>query len=88
MASKYLVPGFIAPDPFDNLSVVGPYNGPALIIHGKNDELIPYKQGLTLYKAAKQGTLLTYNCGHNDCPPNWDKFFQDIEPILHKAGLR
>jgi len=88
MASKYLVPGFIAPDPFDNLSVVGSYNGPVLIIHGKNDELIPYQQGLTLYKAAKQGTLLTYDCGHNDCPPNWDKFFQDIEPILHKAGLR
>ncbi|MBU4344022.1 MAG: alpha/beta hydrolase [Desulfobacteraceae bacterium] len=87
MASKYLVPGFIVPDPFDNLSVVGSYNGPVLIIHGKNDELIPYQQGLTLYKAAKQGTLLTYDCGHNDCPPSWDKFFQDIEPMLHHAGF-
>ncbi|HUV50359.1 MAG TPA: alpha/beta hydrolase [Anaerolineae bacterium] len=86
MASKYFVPGFIAPDPFDNLSVVGSYNGPVLIIHGKKDELIPYKHGLTLYKAAKQGTLLTYDCAHNDCPPDWDKFFQDIEPILHQAG--
>ncbi|MEA3457983.1 MAG: alpha/beta hydrolase [Candidatus Thermoplasmatota archaeon] len=63
------------------------FKGPVLIIHGKNDELIPYKHGLTLYKAAQQGILLAYDCGHNDCPPDWDKFFQDIEPILHKVGL-
>lgn len=87
MAAKYLVPGFIAPDPFDNLSVVRSYNGPVLIIHGKNDELIPYKHGLALYKAAQKGTLLAYDCGHNDCPPSWDKFFQDIKPILHQAGF-
>ena len=87
MASKYLVPGFIAPDPFDNLSVVGSYNEPVVIIHGKNDELIPYKHGLTLYKAARHGELLTYDCGHNDCPPGWDKFFQDIEPVLHHNGI-
>ena len=87
MAAKYLVPGFIAPDSFDNLSVVSSYNGPVLIIHGKNDELIPYKHGVTLFKAAQQRTLLTYDCGHNDCPPGWDKFFQDIEPIFHHAGF-
>ena len=87
LAAKYLVPGFMVRDPFDNVSVVRSYKGPVLIIHGKNDELIPYKHGLTLYKAAQHGTLLTYECGHNDCPPDWDKFFQDIEPIFHQAGL-
>ena len=87
LTKKYLFPGFIAPDLFNNLAVVRSYKGPVLIVHGKNDELIPYKHGLKLYKAAKQGTLLTYNCGHNDCPSDWDKFLQDIEPVLHKAGL-
>lgn len=78
-ASRYLAPGFLMRDPFDNLSVVESYPNPVLIIHGKYDELIPYRHGVSLYKAAKQGKMITYDSGHNDCPPNWNTFWQDIE---------
>jgi len=81
-ASSYLALGFLVRDPFDNLSVVESYPNPVLIIHGKDDELIPYRHGVSLYKAAKQGKMITYDSGHNDCPPNWNVFWQDIESYL------
>ncbi|RZB34312.1 MAG: uncharacterized protein SRB1_00080 [Desulfobacteraceae bacterium Eth-SRB1] len=87
MASKYLVPGFFALDPFDNISTVRSYPGTVLVIHGKNDELIPYKHGVALSNAAKRGRILTYNCGHNDCPPDWDIFREDIKSILQETGI-
>lgn len=86
-ASKYLIPGFLIRDPFDNLRVVSNYNGPVLVIHGKFDNVIPYKHGIALYRAAKQGKMITYNTGHNDCPPRWDSFWDDIESFLHNSGI-
>ena len=87
MDSKCFVPGFLARDPFDNLSVVKSYSKPVLVIHGKYDKTIPYAHGVALYKAAKNGKMITYDCGHNDCPPNWKIFWRDIELFLKGAGI-
>ena len=87
MSARYLVPGFMVRDPFDNLAVVKEYAGPILIIHGRHDNIIPFRHGLALYKAAKKGTLLTYDCGHNDCPPNPVRYWQDVASFLHRAGI-
>jgi len=87
MASKFFVPGFLVKDSFDNLTAVKSYSKPMLIIHGKNDEIIPYSHGVALYEAAKNGKMITYDCGHNDCPPNWKVFWQDIELFLKTTGI-
>ena len=87
MASKYFIPGFLVKDPFDNLTVVRSYSKPVLVIHGKYDEIIPYAHGVALYKAAKNGKMITYDCGHNDCPPNWKIFWRDIELFLNGIGI-
>jgi len=87
MASKYFVPGFLALDTFDNISTVRSYPGTVLVVHGKNDELIPYRHGVALFNAAKRGKMLTYNCGHNDCPPDWDIFRKEIKSILQETGI-
>jgi len=86
-ASKYLVPGFLIRDPFDNLVIVRAYHGPILVVHGKFDDVIPYKHGTTLYQAARRGQLISCDSGHNDCPPSWDTFWRDIETFLHNSGL-
>ena len=88
MAARYLIPGFIVRDPFDNRKVVQNFSGPILIIHGKNDDLIPYRHGKALHKAAKKAKLITYNCGHNDCPPDYTRFWQDISGFLREAGFQ
>jgi pimeloyl-ACP methyl ester carboxylesterase len=87
LVKKYLVPGMLVRDPFDNLSVVRSYPGPVLVIHGKKDEIIPYSHSVALSRAARNGKIITYECGHNDCPPIWDDFWQDIEFFLHEARI-
>jgi pimeloyl-ACP methyl ester carboxylesterase len=82
MASKFLVPKFLIRDPFNNLQTIQNYNGPVLVIHGRNDRIIPFTHGAKLHKAAKNSTLITYEAGHNDCPPDWNQFWKDIRLFL------
>jgi fermentation-respiration switch protein FrsA (DUF1100 family) len=84
---RFLMPDFLVRDPFDNLAVVRTYGGPVLVIHGRHDSLIPYKQGLALYRAAKHGELLTYDCEHNDCPGDWKRFWGDMALFLSDVGI-
>lgn len=86
-AVRYLVPGFLVRDPFDNLSVVKRFQKPILVLHGTADEVIPYAHGAALFAAAPHAEMVTYGCGHNDCPPDLKTLQKDIEPFLHRAGI-
>jgi len=86
-AIRFLFLGFLVRDPFDNLEVVKNYPGPILIVHGRHDEIIPYRHGVALSEAAENEKFITYDCGHNDCPPNWERFWQDIFLFLQEAGI-
>jgi fermentation-respiration switch protein FrsA (DUF1100 family) len=86
-ASKYLAPQFLVRDPFDNLAAVQTYPGPVLVMHGQFDQVVPYRHGVALHQAARHGKLITYPSGHNDCPPHWNVFWQDVESFLRKAGI-
>ncbi len=87
MARKFGVPGIFIRDPFDNLKTVASFDRPLLVIHGKHDEIIPYSHGVKLYEASSRGRLITYDCGHNDCPPNWDVFYEDIRKFLIESEV-
>ncbi len=86
-ASRFLAPGFLVRDPFDNLSVVSTYTGPVLIIHGKNDDIIPFSHGKALYEKCLKGKLIVYDCSHNDCPPDYVIFQKDIKTFLTDVGI-
>lgn len=86
-AARFLAPGFLVRDPFDNLSVVSSYTGPILIIHGKNDDVIPFSHARTLYENCLKGKLIAYDCSHNDCPPDITIYRKDIETFLTEVGI-
>jgi pimeloyl-ACP methyl ester carboxylesterase len=86
-AKRYLVPSFLVRDPFDNLSVIKNYPRPVLIIHGQHDEVIPFSHGKALYKASQKGKMIPYDAGHNDCPPDWKVFWQDLASFLREIGI-
>jgi len=86
-ASRYLVPAFLVRDPFDNLTALRTFQGPILILHGKHDEVIPHAHGKALYQAAQNARFLSYECGHNDCPPDWPQFWKSVKGFLKDAGL-
>jgi pimeloyl-ACP methyl ester carboxylesterase len=87
MAKRYLAPSFLVRDPFDNQSAIEEYSGKILIIHGKFDTIIPYSHGRSLLKSSRDAELITYKAGHNDCPPNWDIFWRDLEMFLKKTKV-
>jgi fermentation-respiration switch protein FrsA (DUF1100 family) len=87
-ARERLLPPFLVLDPFDNLQAVRDFQGPVLVIHGKRDDVIPYRHGKKLAEAAgARGMLVTYDCAHNDCPPDRRRFWRDIRVFFQENGI-
>jgi pimeloyl-ACP methyl ester carboxylesterase len=86
-AVRYLAPGFLMRDPFDNLAAVRQYAGPVLIVHGRYDLVAPFSHAQELRAAARSGRLIAYPAGHNDCPPDWAMFRSDLVDFLRSEGI-
>jgi len=86
-AVRYLAPSFLIRDPFDNVEAVRRFPGPVLVIHGDSDEVVPFSHGQALHAAARNGKMIVYPAGHNDCPPDWAVFWRDIENFLRAEGI-
>ena len=89
-ARRFGAPGFLVRDLFDNVSAVQAFEGPILIIHGADDEIIPVQHGRTL--AGIHGAPIhELPCGHNDCPPAWGairSFLTDTNILLDEGHGR
>ena len=79
------MPGFAVRHPLDNLAAVRAFEGPVLVQHGTGDGTVPYWHGARLARAAADGQLLGYECGHNDCP--WDRMMGDLVRFLGDRGI-
>jgi len=86
-ARRYLLPGFLAQDRFDNLEVVKSFSGPVLVVHGRWDDVIPHSHGERLARASETAELLSLDCAHNDCPPDWPAYEAALEDFLVRAGV-
>jgi hypothetical protein len=86
-AAGYWAPSFLLRDHFDNLDTVEHFPGPVLVIHGREDRLIPWQEGQRLADAAKHATFRLYECGHECWDPEKLPFWKDTEPFLREAGL-
>lgn len=52
---------------YDTAAIIKNVNCPVLVIHSKDDEIIPYRLGLKIYQSAKQPkSHLVLRGGHND----------------------
>jgi fermentation-respiration switch protein FrsA (DUF1100 family) len=68
----YGVPRAMLLNHFDTAAVLRAYPGPVLLLHGTADRVFPFGNARTLAATAKHATLHLENCGHNDCPPQWE----------------
>jgi pimeloyl-ACP methyl ester carboxylesterase len=85
--ARYWAPSFLLRDHFDNLSSVTHFPGPVLVIHGREDPVIPWKQGQQLAAASPHSTFKLYDCGHVCWDPEHQPFWQDVMPFLLAAGI-
>jgi pimeloyl-ACP methyl ester carboxylesterase len=86
-AAEYWAPSFLLHDHYDSVSVVKHFPGPVLVIHGRDDRLIPWEQGKRLASAAGHSTLKLYECGHGCWDPERLPFWRDAVPFLVGAGV-
>lgn len=86
MARSYLVPGWLVRDAFDNESGLRAYDGPVLLGHGRRDRIIPFRHGQRLAEVSG-GELTAWDCGHNDCPPDWQAYLERVIGFLRAQGV-
>ena len=86
-AAGYWAPAFLLHDHFDSLGTVQHFAGPVLVIHGRDDRLIPWEQGRRLASAAAHSTFRLYDCGHGCWDPDRLPFWRDAVPFLVEAGI-
>lgn len=87
MAARYLAPPFLVRDPFDNRAALRQYQGPVLLVHGRDDQIIPFAHAERLADAAANATLVAYDCGHNDMPPDPQHYWRTIFDFLKQSGI-
>ena len=80
--------GFKEEDGFVNLEKIARYTAPTLIIHAEYDHIIPYTDGMALYKAsaAQDKQLLKIEgANHNDIMMRgFDSYIQSIERLVSR----
>ncbi|RMF14351.1 MAG: alpha/beta hydrolase [Candidatus Dadabacteria bacterium] len=86
LARDLHLPAFVVENTFAPLPVVRTFPNPVLVIHGRNDELIPFRHGQRLAEGAAQGRLYADEGGHNDTPRDWNRFRHELADWL--AELR
>jgi fermentation-respiration switch protein FrsA (DUF1100 family) len=86
-AHRYLLPGFLVRDPFDNDEAVRRFGGPILVLHGRQDDLIPYQQAVTLAHLSPHASLHLYECGHGCWFRNGLPLLSDIHTFLEEKGI-
>lgn len=66
----------------NSLGAIPDYKGSLLVIHGDNDELIPYRMGMQLFEAANEPKKFINIPGgtHNDFPPPY--YFIEIDQFV------
>lgn len=86
MARSYAVPAWLVRDRFDSESALRLYDGPVLLAHGRRDGMIPFRHGQRLAKVA-DAEFLAWDCGHNDCPPDWAAYLDQVIAFLREQGV-
>jgi hypothetical protein len=87
VASGWMVPRALISDHFDNLSVVRSLERPILVVHGRRDRVVPFSHGQKLAQSNPRARLVAVDADHNDCPPHWPSFWQEIEAFLRETGV-
>lgn len=73
---------FSIKNPFDNEAFLEKSALPALILHGKQDRVIPFSHGRHLHRISPNSRLIALNCGHNDMLAHPNNFWPGVQRFL------
>lgn len=79
--------GALVADRFDTLAKMPALDVPVAVLHGTDDELIPYAMGTAVAKAAKRGSLVPIDGGtHNELPGLPRLLAREIASLVSNPG--
>ncbi|MEM1303678.1 MAG: alpha/beta hydrolase, partial [Planctomycetota bacterium] len=90
MVWRFGLPGTIMPSTFRTDRAIAGYDGPVLIMHGRDDELIPFAHGQKLAEiVGDQAEFVAFDATHNTLPSRdeADRYRASVESWLIRAGL-
>jgi pimeloyl-ACP methyl ester carboxylesterase len=87
LAREMLLPGFLVRDRFDNLGAVASFDGPVLLMHGVDDDVIAYDHAEGLASARPGLEVTELDCAHNDCASEWPVIRGSLLTFLGANGL-
>jgi len=86
-ARRFGAPAWLVPDRFENHTVVAMLDIPMLLVHGRQDWIVPVNHAERLHAIARRSELLLYDAGHNDCPPTGCDAWSRTTDWLRRHGL-
>lgn len=84
---QFALPPFLVRDRFACERDIATYPGPALLLHGEHDALVPVEHGRALADAAPNATFVPMDCAHNDCPDDLLGVWQHIDALVRDGAV-
>ena len=86
LARPMLVPPVMLRDGYDSLRALQGADVPLLLLHGRSDEIIPFRHAERLSAALPRARLVPMACGHNDCPDDPGAYWRAIFTFMEEVG--
>ena len=80
------LPRRLVGDVFDNASVVAGFDAPLLLLHGRQDEVVPYAHAQRLLTLAGDAELVSFDCGHNVLGQG-PRYWASVRRLLRRAEV-
>jgi len=84
-AMAWGAPNFLLSDNYNTLAALRTYQGPILIIHGTHDKVVPARHAVEMKRQIPGAELILYECGHSNCPPDWEIYWANITSFLDQV---
>ncbi len=81
------VPDALISDPFETISVVRHADYPILVVHGRDDSVVPFKHGKRLHQTAADSEFVEHDGGHHQMM-NHARYWRAVGDLLQRADMR
>ncbi len=86
-AAGYGAPAFLVKNPFRTDEILPTLDAPVLIIHSRQDEIVPFAHGERLNTITPGSTLIEMNGTHNSVLADQDEYWVSFVEHLRSAGV-
>lgn len=81
VVSDLRLPAKLLLDTYRTSEALARYDGQTLILHGRRDRLVRHEHAERLLAAARRGSLVSFDCAHNDLPRD-DHYWRCLTDFL------